>query len=156
MLKQLQLQLPSAPTTSLEPLASRTFAYSDLPYQVSGNNAGPRGPQLGYNQCNSTTENQSSLCQTLVMNSLSDFCIWSSPKPNDTITNSEQYEVAYCTQPGHGARLIPPGSITGAQWLYAPKYIQVVGYINQSQVSLFAGDEGGGESAKFYECLFHG
>ena len=39
---------PSAPTTSLEPLASRTFAYSDLPYQVSGNNAGPRGPQLGY------------------------------------------------------------------------------------------------------------
>jgi len=84
------------------------------------------------------------------------FCIWSSPKPNDTIANSEQYEVAYCTQPGHGARLIPPGSITGAQWLYAPKYIQVVGYINQSQVSLFAGDEGGGESAKFYECLFHG
>ena len=90
------------------------------------------------------------------MNSLSDFCIWSSPKPNDTIANSEQYEVAYCTQPGHGARSIPPGSITGAQWLYAPNYIQVVGYINQSQVSLFAGDEGGGESAKFYECLFHG
>ena len=137
-------------TTSLEALASKHFSYDALPYQISGNNAGPRGPQLGYNLCNSTTENQSSLCQTLVMNSLSDFCIWSSPKPNDTIADSEQYEVAYCTQPGHGARLIPPGAITGVQFLYAKNYIQVAGYIDQTKVSLFSGDEGGGESAKFY------
>jgi hypothetical protein len=80
------------------------------------------------------------------MNDLSDFCIWSSPKPNDTIGNSEQFEVAWCTQPKHGSRLIAPGAITGAQWLYAKNYVQVVGFIDQTKVNLFAGDQGGGKN----------
>jgi len=129
--------------TSLEPLTSKLYPFNAIPYQVSGANAGLRGPQQGYNLCNSTTEGPNSLCQTMVMNDLSDFCMWSSPKQNDTIGDSEQYEVAWCTKPGHGTRIIPPGAITGAQWLYAKSYIQVVGYINQVQVNLNALDEGG-------------
>lgn len=50
-------------TTALVPLASKSFAFSDLPYQVTGDQGGVRGPQFGYNLCNSTTEGQSSLCQ---------------------------------------------------------------------------------------------
>jgi len=130
-------------TTSLEPLSSKIFPFNNIPFQVSGANAGPRGPQQGYNLCNSTTEGPNSLCQTLIMNSLSDFCIWSSPIVNDTIGASEQYEIAWCTQPGHGTRIIRPGAITGAQWLYAKNYVQVVGFIDQTAVNLNAQDEGG-------------
>jgi len=129
--------------TSLEPLASKVIPFDNIPYQVSGANAGPRGPQQGYNQCNSTTEGPNSLCQTLIMNDISDFCIWSSPKTNDTIGASEQYEIAWCTKPGHGTRIIHPGAITGAQWLYAKDYVQVVGFIDQTAVGLNALDEGG-------------
>ncbi|KAF8517752.1 hypothetical protein BU17DRAFT_91611 [Hysterangium stoloniferum] len=35
------------------------------------------------------------------------------------------------------------GAITGAQWLYAKNYVQVVGFIDQTQVNLNAQDEGG-------------
>lgn len=65
----------------------------------------------------------------------------------DTIGEGEAREVAWCTSPGHGTRLIPPGAITGAQWLYAKNYVQVVGFIDQTQVGLVATDEGGGMSA---------
>lgn len=64
---------------------------------------------------------------------------------NDTIGNSEQYEVAWCTQPKHGSRLIRPGAITGVQFLYAKSYVQVVGFIDQTAVNLAADDFGGGE-----------
>lgn len=50
-------------TTALVPLASKSFAFTDLPYQVTGDQGGIRGPQIGYNLCNSSTENQQSLCQ---------------------------------------------------------------------------------------------
>lgn len=56
---------------------------------------------------------------------------------------SEAREVAWCTSPGHGTRVIPPGAITGAQWLYAKNYLQVVGYIDQTKVGLTADDSGG-------------
>ncbi|KAH8118033.1 hypothetical protein DFH11DRAFT_1571992 [Phellopilus nigrolimitatus] len=133
----------SSSTTSLEPLASKHFTYPDIPYQVTGDQGGIRGPQLGYNLCNSTTENQNSLCQTMFLNNLGDFCMWSSSQTDDTIGESEAREVAWCTSPGHGTRVIPPGAITGAQWLYAKNYVQVVGFIDQTKVNLAASDEGG-------------
>ena len=49
--------------SSLEPLASKHFTWPDIPYQVTGDEGGERGPQSGFNLCNSTTENQSSECQ---------------------------------------------------------------------------------------------
>lgn len=72
--------------------------------------------------------------------------MWSSSKPEDTVGESEAREVAWCTKPGHGTRVIPAGAITGAQWLYAKDYIQVVGFIDQTQVDLAASDQGGGKS----------
>lgn len=53
----------SASSSALEPLASKTFTWPDIPYQVTGDQGGPRGPQAGFNLCNSTTENQDSMCQ---------------------------------------------------------------------------------------------
>lgn len=53
----------SASSTALEPLASKHFTWPNIPYQVTGDNGGIRGPQFGFNLCNSTTENQQSLCQ---------------------------------------------------------------------------------------------
>ena len=46
---------------------------SDAPYQVFGFNGHDiytRGYQSGYNICNSTTEGDTSLCQTMVQNSI--------------------------------------------------------------------------------------
>ena len=53
----------SGASTALEPLASKHFTWPDIPFQVTGNQGGVRGPQSGFNLCNSTTENQQSLCQ---------------------------------------------------------------------------------------------
>lgn len=50
-------------SSALTPLASRVVPYTAIPYQVVGDQGGPRGPQFGYNECNSTTQNQNSLCQ---------------------------------------------------------------------------------------------
>lgn len=119
-------------TTTPLPLTDYNYPYSALPYQVNPYAVG-RGPQSGYNVCNSTTEGADSQCQTLVANTLvytiscdayytlliifkqSDFCIWGSPIANGQIGDVEAATVAYCTQPGHGTRLIPAGSITAAQ-----------------------------------------
>jgi len=131
---------------NLEPLASKHFSYpSGIPFQVSGSDAGERGPQSGYNICNSTTEGPNSQCQTLLLNSIDDFCMWSSNlnTSDDTIAEGEAREVAWCTKPGHGARIIPQGALTGVQWLYAKDYLQVIGYIDQTKVGLQAADPGG-------------
>ncbi|KAK7023346.1 hypothetical protein R3P38DRAFT_3270916 [Favolaschia claudopus] len=36
----------------------------------------PRGFRIGSNRCNSTTENQDSLCQTIFVNHIDDWCVW--------------------------------------------------------------------------------
>jgi hypothetical protein len=48
-------------------LSTLHYAYTDLPYQVYPFQV-LRGPQFGFNQCNSTTLGDSSNCQTLVFN----------------------------------------------------------------------------------------
>jgi len=71
------------------PLASKHFSYPSgivsfipwrykslhlsvylQPYKVDTDQGLVRGTQVGYNICNSTTENQSSLCQTSIFNAL--------------------------------------------------------------------------------------
>lgn len=123
---------PGTPILSL-----LTYPYSALPPQVYPYPV-LRGPQTGYNICNSSTQGPNSECQTLIVNSLvrflllspfvfhpclifsiifviqSDFCLWGSPVQNGSIGDVEAKVVAYCTN-GHGARQIPPGAITGAQ-----------------------------------------
>lgn len=131
---------PADPT----PLVDKHYAYpSGIPYQVDYNTAAIRGPQVGYNICNSTTENQSSMCQTSFVNHIDDFCLWAPPQPNSTIGDTEGQEVAWCTKPGHGTRLIPAGALQGVQLIKTPNYIQIAGFIDQTQINIAANDYGG-------------
>ena len=50
-------------------LSTLQFPYTALPEQVYPY-AVLRGPQTGYNICNSTTQGPNSLCQTLIFNSI--------------------------------------------------------------------------------------
>jgi len=131
--------VPTFPTT---PLVSLHFPYSQLPYKAIPGQY-QRGTQTGYNQCNASTENQQSLCQTLIVNDITDFCLFAPPTPNSTISDTEGEEVAWCTKKGHGARGIVPGTIHGIQVLYNPNYIQIVAFITQEHVDIQTGDYGG-------------
>ena len=51
-------------------LYDKHFSYTALPYQVDPDPNAVRGPQSGYNICNSTTEGQSSMCQTAFINAI--------------------------------------------------------------------------------------
>lgn len=50
-------------------LSTLTYAYTKLPEEVYPYKV-LRGPQFGYNICNSTTQGPDSLCQTLIFNNL--------------------------------------------------------------------------------------
>jgi hypothetical protein len=66
-------QSSSALTWAPTPLVSLSYPKpSDAPPKVWPDTpAYERGPQTGYNQCNSTTEGANSLCQTAYVNDLS-------------------------------------------------------------------------------------
>ncbi|KAH7920882.1 hypothetical protein BV22DRAFT_1020403 [Leucogyrophana mollusca] len=131
---------PADPT----PLVDKHYAYpSGIPYQVDYNTAAIRGPQIGYNICNGTTENQDSLCQTSMVNHIDDFCLWAPPKPNSTIGDTEGQEVAWCTKPGRGTRLMPEGTLYGVQYIKTPNYIQIAGFVDQTKLNMAADDYGG-------------
>lgn len=72
-----------------------------------------------------------------------DFCLWAPPAPNSTIGDTEAYEVAWCSKPGYGTRLIPAGALQGVQLLVTSEYYQFSGFIDQTLVNLAAGDYGG-------------
>ncbi|KAJ7049845.1 hypothetical protein C8F01DRAFT_1378116 [Mycena amicta] len=127
---------------SKDPLVGKIVPYDKIPYQVMNDTDDPRGFQSGYNQCNSTTENQDSLCQTMFVNHIDDFCLWAPAKPNSTISDTEGDEVAWCTKKGHGTRLIPAGAITSIQYIQTPSYIQIAGTLNQAMMNI-GGLDGG-------------
>ncbi|GAA5991414.1 hypothetical protein JCM5350_006917 [Sporobolomyces pararoseus] len=128
------------------PLTEYTYsALSAVPYQVNPYKS-ERGPQTGYNICNSTTQGETSECQTLIINSISDLCLWGlpgGPKDLSTIGDSEAATVAYCVQDTHGARSIPAGAITGLQYMKTKAYIQISGYIDQTVLGMTKDDSGG-------------
>ncbi|KAF7984665.1 hypothetical protein HWV62_12926 [Athelia sp. TMB] len=129
-------------TTSPLPLTDYNYPFSAIPYQVNPYAIG-RGPQAGYNICNSTTEGATSECQTMEVNSAADFCLWGSPTPDGQIGDVEAAVVAYCTQAGHGTRIITPGSITAVQFMKTSAYIQITGLFDQGGIGLMANDTGG-------------
>ncbi|KAF9255143.1 hypothetical protein L218DRAFT_967551 [Marasmius fiardii PR-910] len=137
-------QQPSQSTYPATPLADKRFSYpTGVPYKADSDVGLIRGEQSGYNQCNSTTENQNSLCQTGFINGIDDFCLWAPQKMNSTIADTEGEEVAWCTKPGRGTRLIPNGALQGVQFMKTPDYIQVVGFIDQAMINIMTGDSGG-------------
>ncbi|GAA5897393.1 uncharacterized protein JCM6883_006686 [Sporobolomyces salmoneus] len=128
------------------PLTEYTYsALSAVPYQVNPYKS-ERGPQTGYNICNSTTQGDDSECQTLIINSIDDFCLWGlpgGPKDLSTIGDSEAATVAYCVKDTHGSRPIPAGAITGLQWMKTKGYVQISGYIDQTVLGMTKDDFGG-------------
>lgn len=44
-----------------------------------------------------------------------DFCLWGGPQPGSLIGNVEAAVVAFCSKPGHGARLMTFGTLSGVQ-----------------------------------------
>ncbi|KAJ6462890.1 hypothetical protein C8R45DRAFT_524288 [Mycena sanguinolenta] len=128
---------------SPDPLVNKVVPFNAIPYQVMTDTNDPRGFQTGYNICNSTTETQDSMCQTMFVNHVDDFCLWAPPAANSTIADSEGIEVAWCSKKGHGTRIIPEGTITSLQMIKTPSYIQIAGTLNQNFINI--GGTFGGE-----------
>jgi hypothetical protein len=135
---------PAVSTFPATPLIDKHWASpTDLPYKVDTDTNLLRGPQTGYNICNSTTEGPNSQCQTSYLNTVDDWCLWAPPVPNSEVFNLEGEMVAWCTKPGHGTRLIPAGAITGLQYMKTADYVQVTGFLNQEMMNMIAGHPGG-------------
>lgn len=81
-------------------------------------------------------------CQTAFFNSLEDFCLWGLPEL-DTVGNTEARAIAWCTQEGHGTRVMPAGTIKAAQWIVTDSYVQVTGQLEQQNINIEADDAGG-------------
>ncbi|KAJ7897002.1 hypothetical protein B0H13DRAFT_816069 [Mycena leptocephala] len=127
---------------STDPLVNKAVPFDQIPYQVMTDTDDPRGFQSGYNRCNSSTETQESLCQTMFVNHIDDFCLWAPGPPNSTIGDTEGDVVAWCSKKGHGTRIMPAGAITGMQFVKTKSYIQIAGTINQELLNI-AGPFGG-------------
>lgn len=116
-------------------VASATFPVGVLGTGTMGPTNPPQ-PTLG------TAINQTSMSRLLSVNSVDDFCLFAPPTLQD-ISNSETYEVAWCTKPRNNARLIPDGTITGVSFVKTDFYVQVIGYGDLTKINIPAGDFGG-------------
>ncbi|CDZ97408.1 hypothetical protein [Phaffia rhodozyma] len=87
--------------------------------------------------------NQTSYSRLLSVNSVDDFCIFSPPVAGDTIGDTEEEEVAWCTKPRNNARVIPDGTITAAHFVKTPLYVQITGFGDLTKLNVLSGDEGG-------------
>jgi len=102
----------------------------------------PQGPTNPPAPITGTPINQTSMARLLTVNSVDDFCIFAPPTLNN-ISDSETFEVAWCTQQRNNARIIPDGTITGASFLKTDAYIQVYGYGDFTKLNIPYGDFGG-------------
>ncbi|KAM0752178.1 hypothetical protein T439DRAFT_287485 [Meredithblackwellia eburnea MCA 4105] len=93
------------------------------------------------NNCG-TTDSPSAKCQTLIINSADDFCLWA-PATKMTVGDAERDVVSWCTKPGHGSRLIPKGALTGVHFVQTRNYIQITGTGDFTKMNIPKGDEGG-------------
>ncbi|GAA5860885.1 hypothetical protein JCM3774_003175 [Rhodotorula dairenensis] len=98
--------------------------------------------QTGYNDCG-TNDSPDSMCQTAFVNSVTDFCLWAPPTPGGTIGDTEEIEVAWCSASGHGARMMPEGTVHSAHYLVTPHYTQITGTGDFTKINIAAGDAGG-------------
>ncbi|KAG6855768.1 hypothetical protein H0H87_011137 [Tephrocybe sp. NHM501043] len=111
------------------------YNVNDLPQTSQGN-------QYGTNKCG-TGSSQQSNCQTAYMNSAEDFCLWGPPDANSTIGDTEHKNVAWCTKPGKGTRVIPSGALKGVHFVKTKDYVQVSGAGDLTFLNIQRGDSGG-------------
>ncbi|PPQ69744.1 hypothetical protein CVT26_014019 [Gymnopilus dilepis] len=110
-------------------------------YSVNNLPQNSQNGQYGYNNCG-TGSSQSSNCQTLWINSASDFCLWAPPYEG-TIGDTERVQVAWCTKSGRGTRTIPNGTLKGVHFVKTPDYVQVTGVGDFTKMNIPKGDAGG-------------
>ncbi|KAF8057519.1 hypothetical protein FPV67DRAFT_1724324 [Lyophyllum atratum] len=96
----------------------------------------PPQPTLG------TAINQTSMARLLSINSVDDFCLFAPPAMAN-ISDSETFEVAWCTQQRNNARVIPDGTLTGVSFLKTDAYVQVYGFGDFTKLNIPFGDYGG-------------
>jgi len=132
---------PAASGLGYTPLNRKVIPYSEIPEKVD-TAAWGRGPQSGTNICNETTAGETSQCQTAIVNSIEDFCLYGLPALAN-VGDTEAAAVTYCTNSSHGGRPIAAGSIYQAQFTYFEQYVQITGLIDQTKLNIIAGDYGG-------------
>jgi len=96
----------------------------------------PAAPTMG------TSINQTSYSRLLSVNSVEDWCIFAPPYTAN-ISDSETFEVAWCSQARNDARVIPDGTITGVSLLKTDLYVQIMGYGDLTKLNIPYGDYGG-------------
>ncbi|CAD6915499.1 unnamed protein product [Tilletia controversa] len=91
--------------------------------------------QTGTNKCNKwMPSSQDSLCQVAFINA---------SRAPGVVGDTERDEVAWCTKPGRGTRLIPDGILNSVHFVKTPTYVQVTGTGDFTKINILAGDEGG-------------
>jgi hypothetical protein len=108
---------------------------TDAPYRSENG-------QIGTNQCNPSADPSSSMCQTVWINDVDDFCVWAPPSVG-TIGDTEREEVAWCTKSGRGTRVIPNGTLKGVHFVKTKDYVQVTGVGDFTKINVKANDDGG-------------
>jgi len=103
---------------------------------------GTQGPTNPPQPTMGTPINQTSMARLLSVNSVDDFCLFAPPAMQN-ISESETFEVAWCTKQRNNARLIPDGTITGVSFLKTDAYVQVFGYGDFTRLNIPFGDFGG-------------
>lgn len=96
----------------------------------------PSKPSLG------TPINQTSESRLASVNSIDDWCTFSSPD-GQAIADTESFTVAYCTKARNNARVIPDGTLTAVHFVKTPLYIQIMALGDFTKIGIAAGDEGG-------------
>ncbi|KAE8221982.1 hypothetical protein CF319_g2368 [Tilletia indica] len=101
--------------------------------------------QVGTNQCVKKYGKSSptALCQTIRINSATDFCLFGPPNGPSEVGDTETEQVAYCTKDGYGTRLIPDGSFTSIHFLKTQYYVEVLGTGDLTVLGVKKGDDGG-------------
>jgi len=97
--------------------------------------------QTGFNDCG-TGSSPTSMCQTLWLNSVNDFCLWGPPSVQN-VGDAEREMVAYCSKSGHGTRLMPQGTVKGVHFVKTPQYVQITGQGDFTKINIRRGDAGG-------------
>ncbi|CAO1623713.1 unnamed protein product [Parajaminaea phylloscopi] len=100
--------------------------------------------QVGTNQCKQWgASSQSSMCQNVFINDVTDFCLWAPFQGQGTVGDQEERMVSYCLKSGYGTRLIPSGAVKKAHFVKTPDFVQVTGFGDFTGMHIRRGDAGG-------------
>ncbi|KAG9095175.1 hypothetical protein FS749_010930 [Ceratobasidium sp. UAMH 11750] len=99
--------------------------------------------QTGTNKCTPSPDSDTkSMCQTVWINDVDDFCLWAPPSVG-AIGDTEREEVAWCTKSGRGTRVMPKGTLKGVHFVKTKDYVQVTGVGDFTKINIRKGDDGG-------------